>query len=195
MHVVATGVHDAVHGAGVVESGLLVDRKRIHVGPQHHRRAIAVPQHAHDAGAPDAGGHLDAERTSGVPPPAPRCAPPAWKLGMPVEILVERLDVVEHAVDIPAQFGSWSGRHDCSPLNPISRAARGGVPRGASDEDATASRLFLPREVCHMRGDQATPTGSGRPPCFRLVSGLVRRADVVIPWRRPAAERAVSWRS
>ena len=49
----------AVCGARVGQPGLLGDRQRVHVGAQHHGRPVAVAQHPDDAGAADAGGHLE----------------------------------------------------------------------------------------------------------------------------------------
>ena len=67
--VVAAGVHHADRRAvlvlhldlrGVGQAGVLDDRQRIEIGPQHQRRPGAVLEHAHDAVAADAGVHFDA---------------------------------------------------------------------------------------------------------------------------------------
>ena len=58
--VVTAGVHPAGVLAGVWQSGGLKDRQRVHVRTQAHGfLAVAVAQHADDAGLADAAMHLD----------------------------------------------------------------------------------------------------------------------------------------
>ena len=70
VRVVRAGVHDRVfapgdiladHGARVGQAGFLLDRERIHVGADEHRRAGAVFHHAHDAEAADLLGDFAAD--------------------------------------------------------------------------------------------------------------------------------------
>ena len=59
--VVAAGVHAAGDLAGVRQAGGFLHRQRVHVGAQADRGlAVAVAQHADDAGLADAAMHLDA---------------------------------------------------------------------------------------------------------------------------------------
>jgi len=92
VQVVAARVHDPVDGARVLEARLLLDRQRVHVGAQHHRRSVAVAEHADDAGAADPGRHLE---PGGLQPA--RCdAGGAFllhrQLRVSVEVLVEVLE-------------------------------------------------------------------------------------------------------
>jgi hypothetical protein len=99
VHVVAAGVHHPVGLAGVVEPGLLVHRERVHVGAQEHRRALAVPEHADDAGLPHPRRDLEAGRLQARGGDTGRPLLLHRQLGVPVHVLVERLQVVEHRVD------------------------------------------------------------------------------------------------
>jgi len=99
VQVVAARVHDPVDGARVLEARLLLDRQRVHVGAQHHRRSVAVAEHADDAGAADPGRHLE---PGGLQPA--RCdAGGAFllhrQLRVSVEVLVEVLDVLHDLVE------------------------------------------------------------------------------------------------
>ena len=59
--VMAAGMHAAGVLAGVRQAGRLQDRQRVHIGAQSDRGlAVAVAQHANDAGLADAAMHLDA---------------------------------------------------------------------------------------------------------------------------------------
>lgn len=60
MDVMAARVHDAGNGGGVVETGLLLYRQRVHVGAQPHHRTGTAVQNADNTGAADVFGHLPA---------------------------------------------------------------------------------------------------------------------------------------
>ena len=58
--VVAAVVVLDLHLRGVGQAGVLDDRQRVEIGPQHERGAGAILENAHDAVAADAGVHFDA---------------------------------------------------------------------------------------------------------------------------------------
>ena len=60
VEVVAAGVHDAGYLAGVGQSCLLLHGQRVQFRAEEQGRALAVPQHAHHAGAAHAGGDIEA---------------------------------------------------------------------------------------------------------------------------------------
>lgn len=107
VHVMSAGVHDrhliavvvdAGLGAGVVESGGLLDREGVHIGAQHDRRTDAIAQHAHHACPADAGGDLE----SRLPQPFGRLLGSAvlleGQLRVGVQITVEGPEIIHDAV-------------------------------------------------------------------------------------------------
>ena len=70
VHVVTAGMHDRLldpvavdltRGRGIGQAAGLLQRQAVHVGADHHRRAVAVAQHRDHAGATDAGRDVIAE--------------------------------------------------------------------------------------------------------------------------------------
>ncbi len=100
VHVVAAGVHHryrfsvAIGGrdlARVGKAGSLLHRQRIHVGPQHDRRAVTVSQYTYDAGLPHSRGHVVSGRAQMI-----RCYASCpillhGELGMRMDVLVKLL--------------------------------------------------------------------------------------------------------
>ena len=70
-----------------------MDRQRVHVRPQRHRRAFACYEIGHDAGATDTGFHLEVELFESFGNDARGPVLLKRKLGVPVEV-APKLDQV-----------------------------------------------------------------------------------------------------
>ncbi len=67
MTIMAAGVHLAIDFAAKVDLGFLVDRQRVHVGPQCHAGTVAVAEPAEYPGLGNRRSILDSEFVEGVP--------------------------------------------------------------------------------------------------------------------------------
>ena len=93
VRVVAAGVHRAGHRAGVGQAGLFLDRKRIQLGAQQHRRPLAVAEHAHHPRLADAGRHLVSQPAQLVGQAGGGLFLAQRQLGMPVQIEIESVEL------------------------------------------------------------------------------------------------------
>jgi hypothetical protein len=91
VQIVAAGMHHAVDGGGVLETGGLLDRQRVHVSAQPHGRAVTMDEDPDHSGATDAFRHGVAGRTQ--PRGEFRCGAVLLEgeLRVAVEVLVEVL--------------------------------------------------------------------------------------------------------
>ena len=86
--------------AGIGQVGRFLDGKRVHVGAQHDRGPVAVAEQADDAGPAHARRHLVAGGPKPVRGQAGRPRLLHRQLGMRVNVLVERFEIREQAVEI-----------------------------------------------------------------------------------------------
>jgi len=149
MRVVAAGVHHAGGLRGPGQVGLLVDRQRVHVGPEADGATGTVAlQHADDAGLADAGGDLEPEAGQFGGDDGRGAHLLEAKLGVFVQVAADRREVGGEILD------AGGDGHRGSPV------ARTGWTRiGRSARGALASRGRCPM--------------MGQSPCFKENKGLM----------------------
>jgi len=102
---VADGGRDTVcrfsgRAARVRQTRSLLDRQRVHVGAQHHRRPIAVPQQAHDPCLSDAGRHLVARGAKSIRRQSRGAGFTHRQLRMRVNILVQTFQARQKTLQV-----------------------------------------------------------------------------------------------
>jgi hypothetical protein len=116
VHVVATRVHHGYFGTGgversggarVVEAALLLDRQRVHVGPQHESGSIPGAHQANHAGAANAGRHFEGLPAQPIGDDPGGAVLRHRQLGVAVQIAVDVLQAsgdsgksMEHSVSV-----------------------------------------------------------------------------------------------